>query len=46
MKIMFNGLDRPFELLNSRYEREVQEVWSSMEHPSLSYIYIYIYGTL
>jgi hypothetical protein len=25
MKMMLNGLDRPFELLNSRYGREAQK---------------------
>jgi hypothetical protein len=46
MKIMFNGLDRLFELLNLRYGREAQEIWCSIEHPSLSLslsLYIYIY---
>jgi hypothetical protein len=44
MMIMFNGLDRWFELLNSRYEREAREVSCFAMHHSLTiYIYIYIY---
>jgi hypothetical protein len=42
-KAMKSGFEwvQPFKLLNSRYGREVQEVWCSMEYPRLS-IYIYI----
>jgi hypothetical protein len=48
MNIMFNGLDRLFELSNSRYGREAQEVLCFPKHHSLSfslslYIYIYVY---
>jgi hypothetical protein len=39
MKIMFNGLDRPFELLNPRYGREARELLCFAKHHSLT-IYI------
>jgi hypothetical protein len=39
MKIIFNGLDRPFELSNSRYGRKAWEVLFFAKHHSL-YIYI------
>jgi hypothetical protein len=42
MKIMFNGLDRPFELSNSRYRREARKVLCFAKHHSLTHIYIYI----
>jgi hypothetical protein len=40
MKIIFYSLDRPFELLNSRYGREAREVLCFAKHHSLT-IYIY-----
>jgi hypothetical protein len=44
MKMMFNGLDQPFELSNSKYEREAWEVlWFAKYHSLTIYIYIYIY---
>ena len=42
MKMMFNGLDRPFELLNSRYGREAQFFFYFAKHHSIT-LYIYIY---
>jgi hypothetical protein len=33
MKMMLNGLDRPFELLNSRYGREAQFFFLLREAP-------------
>jgi hypothetical protein len=42
MKMMFNGLDRPFELLNSRYGREAQFFFTSRSTIESLYIYIYI----
>jgi hypothetical protein len=36
MKIMFNGLDRPFELLNSRYGREARKVLYFVKHHNLT----------
>jgi hypothetical protein len=41
MKMMFNGLDRPFELLNLKYEREVQKILCFAKHHSIT-LYIYI----
>jgi hypothetical protein len=41
MKIMFNGLDRPFELLNSRYGREAREVWCFTKHKSVVCFMLY-----
>jgi hypothetical protein len=41
MKMMFNGLDQTFELLNSRYEREAQEVLCFAKYHSPT-LYIYI----
>jgi hypothetical protein len=41
MKMMFNGLDRPFELSNSRYGREAQETLCFTKHHSLT-LYIYM----
>jgi hypothetical protein len=49
MKIMFNVLDRPFELSNLRYRCEAREVLCFAKHHSLTPIYIYIgrsYGAL
>jgi hypothetical protein len=45
---MFNCLDRPFELLNLKYEREVQKILCFAKHHSIThkYIYIYIYMTI
>jgi hypothetical protein len=36
MKMIFNGLDRPFELLNLRYEREVQKILYFAKHHSIT----------
>jgi hypothetical protein len=41
MKMMFNGSDRPFELSNSKYEREAREILYFTKHHSLT-LYIYI----
>jgi hypothetical protein len=46
MKMMFNGLDRPFELLNSRYRCEAQFFFYFAKHHSITlslYIYICLY---
>jgi hypothetical protein len=40
MKIMFNGLDRPFKLSNLRYGCEAREILYFAKHHSLT-IYIY-----
>jgi hypothetical protein len=40
MKMMFNSLDRSFELSNSRYGREAREVLCFAKHHSLT-LYIY-----
>jgi hypothetical protein len=46
IEIKFNEFDRPFELLNSKYGRETQNIWCSMKHPSIyTYIYTYIFVT-
>jgi hypothetical protein len=42
MKNMFNGLDQPFELSNSRYEHEAQEILCFAKHRSLTLIIILI----
>jgi hypothetical protein len=39
MKMMFNGLDRQFELLNSKYGREAQKILSFAKHHNIT-IYI------
>jgi hypothetical protein len=41
MEIMFNGLDKSFELSNLRYGRETRKVFCFAKHHSLT-IYIYI----
>jgi hypothetical protein len=41
MQMMFNGLDRPFELSNSKYGRKIREVLCFAKHHSLT---LYIYG--
>jgi hypothetical protein len=46
MKIMFNGLDRPFELLNLRYGHEYKRFgapWSTLTYLSL-YIYTHTHN--
>jgi hypothetical protein len=44
MKMMFNGLDRPFELLNSRYGREAQKIFCFAKHHSITLsLSLYIY---
>jgi hypothetical protein len=45
MKMMFNGLDRPFELTNLKNGRKAREVLCFTKHHSLSLsLYIYIYS--
>jgi hypothetical protein len=41
MKMMFNDLDRPFELSNLRYEREAREILCFAKYHNLT-LYIYI----
>jgi hypothetical protein len=42
--MIFNGLDRPFELSNSRYIHEVREVlWFTKHHNLTIYMYIAMY---
>jgi hypothetical protein len=50
MKMMFNGLNRPFELSNSRYGHKGWEILCFAKHHSLTlslslsiYIYSYIF---
>jgi hypothetical protein len=40
--MIFNGLDQPFELLNSRYKREAQKILCFTKHHSIT-LFLYIY---
>jgi hypothetical protein len=41
MKIIFNDLDWPLELLNSRYEYEAREILYFMKHHKLTLYELY-----